>query len=154
MNRRQRNDRGASAVEFALILVPFLTLLFGLLQYGLYFYSAQSGSFVTSRTVRQLSVGNCQNSTQLKAYVLSQLGSATTASSVSDPKLKVQSTYVDSNGNTIPVNSDAIGEKVQLKVEFPTLNMHFPFVPFLSDSTVKRTLDARIEDVSDAGCPS
>jgi len=150
-----RDESGAVAVEFALILVPFLVLIFGLIQYGMYFYSAQSGSHVGSRAVRQMSVGNCQNLADLKTYVLQQLGGATTASSTSDPKFKVTPSYVDSAGNPVVPSADtAVGGTVELTIEFPTVNMHFPFVPFLSDSTVKRTIDARIEDSSDAGCPS
>ena len=35
--RRRRTDDGAAALEFALVSVPLLTLLLGMLQYGLYF---------------------------------------------------------------------------------------------------------------------
>lgn len=35
--RRRRDARGAAAIEFALVSLPLLTLLLGMLQYGLYF---------------------------------------------------------------------------------------------------------------------
>ena len=41
---RSRSEDGASAVEFALVMVPLLTLVFGILQYGLYFWSMQGGA--------------------------------------------------------------------------------------------------------------
>ena len=40
---RSREQRGASAVEFALVVTPLLILFFGMVQYGMYFYSAQVG---------------------------------------------------------------------------------------------------------------
>jgi Flp pilus assembly protein TadG len=40
--REQRNDRGAVAVEFALILVPFLMILVGVLEFSLAFNHQQS----------------------------------------------------------------------------------------------------------------
>ena len=40
--RRRRNEHGASAVEFALIMIPFFVLIFGLIEYGWYFYVAQN----------------------------------------------------------------------------------------------------------------
>ncbi len=38
--RRPRGQQGAAAVEFALISVVFFPLLFGMLQYGLYFFDS------------------------------------------------------------------------------------------------------------------
>src|SRR3954467_4806950 len=40
--RHRRGDRGASAVEFALVSPLLLTLLFGAIDYGLYFADAMS----------------------------------------------------------------------------------------------------------------
>ena len=76
--RSPRNEDGASAVEFALIAPILLLLFFGIIQYGLYFYSAQVGSNTANGAVRQLSVGNCQTAGTLQTYVDNQLGSAKT----------------------------------------------------------------------------
>ncbi len=136
-------------MEFALILLPFLTMLFGMIQYGLYFYSAQTGSATANEAVRQLSVGNCQDSADLKAFVTGRLGGAATGAPT------IATTYLDP-GNTIPASPAAqnvlIGGTVKLDLSFPTLNMHFPFVPFLSDSAVSRVVTARVEDTNDEGC--
>lgn len=144
--RRRRDEQGATAVEFALILVPLLVVIFGLIQYGLYFYSAQSGSNAANTVVRQLAVGNCQSDATLQTYVDKQLGAAKTGSAT------VTRTYVNIDGTT-PASPEpanvTIGGTVTLTIIFPTLNMHFPFVPFLSNSTVKRVVQARIEDTTE-----
>lgn len=57
--RRARNERGATAVEFAFISIFFLTLVIGMIQYGWYFYVSQSAGGAASNVVRQLQVGDC-----------------------------------------------------------------------------------------------
>lgn len=151
VHRRHRGERGASAVEFALILVPMLVILFGLVQYGLYFYSAQTGSNTANAAVRQLSVGNCQTAGSLEAYVASQLGAASSGAAT------VTKVYKNPDGSTPAAPGAAnvgIGGNVKLTISFPTVNLNFPFVPFLSDAKVVRTVEARVEDTTDQGCGS
>jgi len=148
--RRKREDRGASAVEFALILIPLLVVIFGLVQYGLYFYSAQTGSHTVNAAIRQLSVGNCQNSTQLQNYIQNQLGAATTDT----PTVTQVWKKVDGTTATGPTDTNVIGGTVTLTVTFHSMNMHFPFVPFLSDPRIDRQVTARVEDTTDQGCPA
>ncbi len=57
--RAARHEHGAAAVEFALVLVLLLTLLFGIIQYGFYFYSASTGSAAAREALRRASVGDC-----------------------------------------------------------------------------------------------
>lgn len=147
--KSRRGEVGASAVEFALVTIPVFTILFGLIQYGLYFYSAQTGSSVANSTVRQLAVGNCRSDTTLTNYVNTQLGGA------KDGGATVHRDYVNPNG-LAPLGEPAanvlIGGNVKLTISFPTINMHFPFVPFLSNPTIVRTVEARIEDTTEEGC--
>ena len=57
---RRRNERGASAVEFALVMpIPLIVLIFGLIQYGWYFYVSSSTSGAASNVARRLEVGDC-----------------------------------------------------------------------------------------------
>lgn len=147
---RARREAGAAAVEFALVLVPFLVLLFGMIQYGLYFYSAQTGSQVANSAARQLSVGNCQGVNALRDYVKTSLGVAT-----SDPSsVAAVPTFANPDGSTATASTVKVGGTVTVKVTFATINMHFPFVPFLSSPSVSRTVQARVEDTSDDGCPA
>jgi Flp pilus assembly protein TadG len=149
MLRARRGQNGAAAVEFALVLIPFLVLCFGMIQYGMYFYSAQVGSNTANAAARQLSVGNCQGSGALQTYVDDRLGAA----SVSSAEIDVTWTNADGTAPAAPeAQNVTIGGNVTLEISFDTLNMNFPFVPFLSDPEVERTVQARVEDTTDQGC--
>lgn len=152
MFRRSGSDRGASAVEFALVLLPLLIIVFGLIQYGLYFWSAQTGSNTVNAAARQVSVGNCDTDTELENFVDAKLGAASTGSAV------VARTYYDVDGTTPLADQTpskaVIGGTVTVEIEFPTVNMNFPFVPFLDDPKVTRTVTARVEDTTESGCPT
>ena len=147
---RRRDDDGAAAVEFALVLVPLLVIIFGLIQYGLYFYSAQTGSSTANAAVRQLSVGNCQAVGALQTYVDKQLGAAATGNAT----ITQAWTRADGTPAIGPTDSGVVGGTVELTLSFPTINMHFPLVPFLSNSKVTRDVQARVEDTADQGCGS
>lgn len=55
-----RPDHGAAAVEFALISVLLLTLLFGIVQYGLYFFQATAVASFTNQVGRLSALrGDC-----------------------------------------------------------------------------------------------
>jgi TadE-like protein len=48
----RRSDRGAAAVEFALLSVPLFTILFGAITYGLYFVDVQTIERATADAAR------------------------------------------------------------------------------------------------------
>jgi Flp pilus assembly protein TadG len=144
--RRRRDERGASAVEFGLVLIPLLYLIFGLVQYGWYFYAMQSGSSAVGDAARRIAVGNCQTSSQVQTVIYNHLGAATTASSSSDITTTI--TYAKADGSGPASSPGEIGGAVTLTATFPTLNMHFPLIPVPNDGNVTRTNVARIEDLS------
>ncbi len=53
--------RGVTALEFALIAVPLLLMLFGILQVGFYLKSRNDLDLVTSAAARQIMVGSVQS---------------------------------------------------------------------------------------------
>ena len=57
MSKRKRED-GAAAVEFALLATIFITLLFGIIDYGLYFNDSNSTRNGVRETARQGVVSN------------------------------------------------------------------------------------------------
>ena len=132
-------------MEFALVVTPLLILCLGMIQYGLYFYSAQVGSNTANATTRQLSVGNCQNSTALATYVNGQLGKASTSPA------SISATYTNPDGSGASASTVKNGGTVTLTITFNTFNMNFPLVPFTS-SQITRTVQARVEDTTDEGC--
>lgn len=145
----RRTDRGAAAVEFALVMPILLIIVFALIQYGLYFYSAQTGSNTINVAARQLTVGNCDTAGELDALVANRLG----ASKVGTPV--VSRTYYKADGTTslgsVAANAE-VGGTVKVEITFDTHNLNFPFVPFLDDPKVSRTVTARVEDKVDQGC--
>ncbi|WP_380168602.1 TadE/TadG family type IV pilus assembly protein [Jannaschia sp. R86511] len=54
--RAARPDSGAAAVEFALVSVVLFTLLFGIVQYGFYFFQATSVASLTGQVGRAAAV--------------------------------------------------------------------------------------------------
>lgn len=78
--KRARNDRGASAVEFALVSIPFIVLVIGMIQYGWYFYASQSTGGAASNVARRLQVGDCWGSGEATTLAQKQASMVTTAS--------------------------------------------------------------------------
>jgi Flp pilus assembly protein TadG len=147
----RRDDRGASAVEFALVLPFLLVIVFGLIQYGLYFFSSQTGSNTVNVAARQLTVGNCDTDAELNTLVNNRLGSAQVGTAT------VVRNYFEVDGTDIPGNSAAdaeVGGTVKVEITFDSIDLNFPFVPFLDDAKVYRTVTARVEDTTDQGCGS
>jgi Flp pilus assembly protein TadG len=141
---RRRDDKGAAAVEFALIMPILLILLFGIIQYGFYFYAMQAGSSAVGDAARRVAVGNCQTTAQVQTLIYNKLGPATTASSSSGVTTTVSYTNSDGSSGTAP---GEIGGSVQVTATFPTLNLRFPFIPVPGNATVTRSTFARIEDI-------
>lgn len=147
MGLRHHPQRGASAVEFALVMLPLFYLVFGIMQYGWYFYSMQAGASAVGDATRRISVGDCTNTSELKTMLKNRLGSATTASASS---LSPNVAYTNADGTTVP----KIGGTVTVTLTYPTLDMKFPLIPVPNNGNVTRIVTARVEDTapSGAGC--
>jgi Flp pilus assembly protein TadG len=144
--RRSRHDGGATAVEFALIMLPLLYIVFGIIQYGIYFYAMQTGTSAVGEAARRLTVGNCQDSTQLEQFLHDRLGAASTT-----PAADLNPTVVYKSAASPPSTVSAPGEvggSVEITVTFSTINMHFPFIPLPDGGHVTRTVFGRVEDTA------
>ena len=149
--QKRRGDKGASAVEFAIILPLLLMLIFGMIQYGFFFYSYQTGKSVADRYLRQLTVGNCQDADDLRSAVFNAMAGATTADTDISDGFNAVATYVDAAGKSADAPGQ-IGGSVTLTITYPTLNMNIPLVPFLKDATLTQSLTGRVEDTDSQGC--
>jgi Flp pilus assembly protein TadG len=61
LSRFWRRNDGAAAVEFALVVLPFLALMFAIIQTALVFFAQQTLETVTANTARQVLTGQAQN---------------------------------------------------------------------------------------------
>jgi Flp pilus assembly pilin Flp len=83
MTRFWRNfakaDDGASALEFALILPVFASMLFGTIQMGLAYYTAGSVQFALERTARLTMVDQDMSSNQVQTAFANEVSTFTDA---------------------------------------------------------------------------
>jgi Flp pilus assembly protein TadG len=136
-------ERGAAAVEFALVMTLLLGLVFGVIQYGMYFFAMQTGTSAANQAVRRLSVGDCQDlNAELKPFLYSKLRTAMEGNQ--DAIIPVV-TWTKADGTTV---GQETGGSVQLTMSFPAMDLHFPFIPVPNNGTVTRRVDARVEDTS------
>jgi Flp pilus assembly protein TadG len=137
------SDRGAVAVEFALIVPMFLLIVLGMIQYGMYFWAAQGGSTAAREAARRAAVGDFATCDQFRADVrarIDSLGDVSTA--------VVKRSYQKGPGNTD--TAVEVGDVVTVTVEFHTTTFELPFIPFPDEGMVKQTADARVENVPTA----
>ncbi len=146
MRRRTRSnkgDRGAVAVEFALVAPILLVLLFGIIQYGLYFWAAQGGASAAREAARRAAVGDMVTCTEFRTHVrdrIDALGSGGAAATVTR-------TYANGPGNSAAAVE--VGDVVTVGVTFNTINLNIPLLPF-SDASVSQTAESRVENVPTA----
>ena len=117
--------RGATAVEFAFVMLPLIYLVFGIIQYGLYFYARETGTQAAGDAVRRLSVGDCQTPSELRTLVANRLGNATATSA---NNLTLTPVYKKADG-TADVAPGTPGGSVQLTVTFSCDQHELPVHP-------------------------
>src|SRR3954451_14447258 len=113
MRRSRKTERGAIAVEFALVMLPLVVLIFGAMQYGLYFWAMQGGSDIARSAARMSAVGDVSTTTcaafraSIKDQINSLSGNGATAT--------ITRTYTDAQS---PPNGLTEGDQVQVSVQF------------------------------------
>ncbi|UDY22639.1 TadE/TadG family type IV pilus assembly protein [Nocardioides sp. Kera G14] len=149
--RPGRAHRGAAAVEFGLVVVPFLLLVFGILQYGMYLWAMQAGTSAAGDAVRRLAVGDCRDATQLHSLMVERLG----ITAVDQDTVSADVVYRSSGTNAVvaPLNVQ-IGDSIDLTLTFRALDLHLPLVPMPSGGEVTRQIVSRVEDTTSVanGC--
>jgi Flp pilus assembly protein TadG len=145
--RRRRSEGGAVAVEFALVMLPLVVLLFGAIQYGLYFWAMQGGSDVARSAARLSAVGDAATNTcaAFRDDIRSQIDGLAANSATAT----IRRTYLD----TAEPDGVNVGDKVRISVQFKSTDLHFPFIPFVHDGLVTSTAESRVDWVPDPDNP-
>lgn len=127
----RKGEAGAAALEFALILPMFVALLFGMLQFGWYFWTGESTNSAARETARRIVVGDCW--TGYDAYSDAHLGRDTTTVVTPAP------------------SSLAVGDAIEVKVT-TTADLGVDLIGLVPTS-VTRTYEARMEVNAASGDP-
>jgi Flp pilus assembly protein TadG len=130
---RRRNEDGAAAVEFALIMIPFAVLLFGLIEYGWYFYVGQNTSGAASTVARKLEVGDCWASGQALTFAKNQSAQITSLTTSPSPG----ASPTPGTAFTVTITADA-------KI--------LTFIPVPGNGVITRTVSAQVEDDKVSSC--
>lgn len=138
---RRRPNRGAAAVEFALVLPFLLLLVFGLIQYGLYFWALQGGSDLARGAARLSAVGNANACSTLTTSVTGSAGGWASTTPT------VKRTYTDAETVNGVSGQWEPGDKVTVTVTFSAIDLKFP-IPFISGGMVSQTANARVERIN------
>lgn len=135
-----RTERGAAAVEFALVMLPLVVLLFGAVQYGLYFWAMQGGSDIARDAARVSSVYDAPtlSCSAFRAKVRDQIDGLVGDSGAAT----INRTYVDAQS---PADGVTVGDTVRVSVQFRSIDLNFPFVPFIHDGRVTSTVESRVD---------
>lgn len=139
-----RDQRGAAAVEFALLVPPLLLVVFGMVQYGLYFWALQGGNDIARDAARLSAVGSPADCASFRQSVEEAVESLTGYGET----VVVSRTYDDAAPSGINV-----GDTVEVQIAFRSVDLRLPFVPFIDDGTVTSRVVTRVEHVAAAPEP-
>jgi Flp pilus assembly protein TadG len=140
MTRRHGRDQsGAAAVEFALVVPILLILVFGLIQYGLYFWALQGGADAARYAARLSAVGKPSTCSSLRSQVTSDIGPYVRGTPT------ITRSYAKAEGNT--GSQVEIGDRVTVVVAFNSVDLNFPFIPFVNDGRVSESVQTRVDYV-------
>ncbi len=131
---RRAQDRGAAAVEFGLVAVVLFTLVFGILQFGFWFWSWQAAGHAAREAARVGAVDPCDTAAVEAAGAKALEGVPT------------------GTGATVSATKDSgatVGDEITVTVVFESIDLGF--FPFF-DATIDKSATSRIENVPAGGC--
>lgn len=131
--RGARDQRGAAAVEFALVSVILLTLLIGIIQFSIWFWGYQAGSHAAREAARYAAVEPCEDGPieSRGAERVDELAPASGDDATVDVTRDPSADY-------------KVGDEITVSVSFPIMNIGvIPGFP----STVSKSATSRIENV-------
>ena len=135
--RGRRDQDGTAALEFGLIAgFIFLPLVLGMMQYGWYFYVAQTTGGAASHVARRLAVGDCWGAGEALALVKGEVNA------------NANTTTFD---KTPASNASAVIGTDQLTVTVTAQAKVIDFWPMPNNGVVTRTVKTMIEDTKSSG---
>jgi len=141
MARGGTREDGSSAVEFAFVMTPLLMIVFGIMQYGLYFWAMQGGADAGRQAARLAAVGNPASCSAFADAVKASLSDL----SASPATTTVTRDYSKGPGNS--ASGVEIGDNVTVNVRFQSADLNLPFLPFVDGGWVDDTAKARVDYV-------
>lgn len=145
--RRQGDQEGAAAVEFALVSVMLFMILFGIIQYGFFFFQLSSAHSAVAAAARQVELGDISNCAAWQQQTRDRLA-LSKATAVS---------WARSEGTGALVR----GDRVTVTVDWKPVRIGAGLVPFPGSGQQRQTLELQVDHLGtettiwDAtpGCP-
>lgn len=110
--RFAREKRGAAAVEFGIVLLPFALLTIGVAEVGMIGYTQSVLDFSVNETARQIRTGQAQqgglNQTQIKDMLCDEMGNLVFVDCTADMYMDVQrfDSFVEAAAVASPMQND------------------------------------------------
>ncbi len=143
LRRRDKRERGAAAVEFALVSLILITLVGVVFQFAIYLWAFQAASNGAREGARAWAVNPC--ATTNTATVLTAVAPAARTGSVT-----ATPTFTKGAGNSGTGHEP--GDSVKVEVKMRAKDLGFNLVPLWNyNALITKTATARVEDVQ--GCP-
>lgn len=124
--------------------MPLLLLIvFGIIQWGLYFWAMQGGSDIARDAARRAAVSDpaYADCADFKANITEDIEAL-----VGTGAAPAISRVYDQTNGTDPAQVE-VGEQVTVTVVFKSIDLHIPLVPMVKDGKVTSTADARVDYV-------
>jgi hypothetical protein len=144
---RDSPDRGAAAVEFALVLPLLFVILFGVVEYGYNLFQMQAGQSTIRETARRVALG-IDSCDEMRAIVAQAARNNGFGVDLERLKLHTHLTMESPPGtNPVPLVPRR-GDTAVMTLDYePTLD--FPLIPFPDEIT--REAGVVVEDVGTLG---
>lgn len=133
---RGRTDRGANAVEFALVVMPLLVVILAIIQFSTWFWSYQTAANAAREGARRYAVDPCRPDLN-DALVRDRVAGA------ADGPISVSHSFVRS----APLLQ--AGDTVTVVVRYSTFDLTAGLLPL--PTVISKSASARVEDVEDCG---
>lgn len=136
LSRRKRRDEvGATVLEFALVAPLLFTVMFGIIQYGLYFWSTSTAAASAREAARQMAVGTEWTCTKAQA-VEKASGAAF------DGSPTVEMAYLNA------ANEAKVGDHLRVTVTMRAFNLQL--IPLPGDGAITESAEVQVENVPHA----